>query len=1078
MKRMIICAVAVLGLALASGATDYIWQGGDGAFSDPAKWSPAGVPGNGDTAKFSSAADGTVTFAAPVNNSSLVASALNGNTLTLDLAGNAYTLTNRFYFEGTQPNSYLTVSNGFFTVPTNICDVKINQGVAPARLTFAHGATASLNSLYTWRSELNVEDGASLACDNEVKIGNDTPNSDSFLNVNGGSLTLNHNLWINGGNSSTSTLNVTGGSVVAKKYFSIGNGGGGTGWGVFNLSGGVLDTHYDVWLGNASSARAVANISGGLWVSRSAFEVAHGGGATSWLNMSGGEIWLASNKHFIVAHSGNGHMTTGTVSLTGGQITVTNSGSVFQIANASNGLGRVFVGGSGTLLARDIRVGNSRGARGECVVSGGWVRVVSALNVGAVAGADSAMRVDGGEVNANSVRVGDPAGSEGFLVLSNGQMWTEGKFYVGYAGTGTLHVAGGLLASSNDVAIGSGYPGYGAVLMTGGGILCSNSVKIGDWGGSGAFDMRGGSIWSANSVIIANGNGSTGTLVMTGGRIVTPQNVTIANNPLKGAWGTLVMSGGEIIASNSLTLANGAWTNWGKALVTGGSIEANTMTVGGNGWGEWVQSNGTVTVRSNLIAGNGASGTGTVALAGGELTVRTNLTAGVSGFGSLRVSGGTLTVSNSLNCADVLNSRGSLALAGGRVAAKGGTWGNKGLAQVEISGGTNAFSGTVTVGNYTQAVLQITGGSNSFPNLYVARNNAGSSASVTVSGGQTTVADYLDVGQAGPAVLEVAGGELTTKYLRLNPGTPVSPVPPQSEIRVTGGRLQVNNDCYMPDTASITGRLTLAGGVFAVPAVRQHHGKLHVLFDGGTVEALRSDSTFIRALDRLALTGNGLVADSAGFAIGTSLALPDADGEHGRLVKKGAGVFTLNADNSFTGPVVVEGGELALGAGGLITLAGGCEVDGGALLNLSARALDFTLPAGTVSRIDGELRLASGKTLTVASGATLSGTGTVGRVALESGATFARAAAAGGALMNVGVLVIPAGATINLTGYTAEELWPGIQIVSGGTLSVAQGGSVNVTLDGAASQAPVALRVSNGALTAFSYNPGTLIKLQ
>lgn len=419
---------------------------------------------------------------------------------------------------------------------------------------------------------------------------------------------------------------------------------------------------------------------------------------------------------------------------------------------------------------------------------------------------------------------------------------------------------------------------------------------------------------------------------------------------------------------------------------------------------------------------------------------------------------------------------GFLTLAGGYVSSKGGNWGNRGVAQVEISGGTNTFLGSVNVGVYTQGVLNISGGSNSFVGLYVARNNAGSSATMMVSGGQTYNNSYLDIGQAGPATLEVSGGELSTSYLRMNPGTPVDPVPPQSEIRVTGGRLQVNNDCYMPDTASITGKLTLAGGVFAAPAVRQHHGKLHVLFDGGTVEAIKSDSTFIRTLDWLALTGNGLVVDSAGFAIGTSLVLPDADGEHGRLVKMGAGTFTLYAANTFTGPVVVEGGELALSSSGLISLAGGCEIDDGALLNLSARTLDFTLPAGTASRIDGELRLASGKSLTVADGATLSGTGTVGRVVLESGATFARNAAAGGALMAAGELVIPAGAVINLIGYSAEELRQGITVVSGGSLSVAQGGVVAVALDGAA-QDYVGLSVSGGILRAYSYEPGTLIRV-
>jgi len=904
MCQVVCVAIVAFSEALSVGAADYTWQGGDGQFSDTAKWSPAGFPGAGDRANFSTAADGTVKWTASVSNNEMQVVQTAGNTLTLDLGGNTYTVTNRFYFDITKASSYAVVSNGFLTAPTNTCEVKVNQGVAPARLTFGSGATVTLDRFSTWRSDVNVQSGAVVTCNNECKIGDSTANTVSTLNINGGTLTNNSHLWINGGTVSTSVLNVASGNLLVKGYFSIGNVGSGTGWGIFNLSGGYLETQGQLWVGNASNTRAIANISGGKWVAKTQFELSHGGGATSWLNMNGGEISMPnSGQNFFIANCGNGHNTTGTLSMVGGRIAVTN-GSSIMIGNASNGLGRCYVGGTAEVYARDFRVGSYAFGRGECTVTGGLIQVINNLYVADVSSSVGWMRIDGGTVT------------------------------------------------------------------------------------------------NLANTYVANLSGSTGRMEL---------------------------------ASGSLT------------------------------------------VQGNLVLGNTATNSGTFAQSNGILTVKGTPYVGYNGAGSLTIAGGMAVFSNTMYCGYNAGSTGYLALAGGTVTGVGAEWGSHGMALVEISGGSNTF-GSVSVGVYTQGTLRVSGGSNTFANLQVARNNVGSSGAMTVSGGQTTVSGYFDVGQSGPGLFEMVGGELTTAYLRICPGTTTNPAPPLSEIRITGGRLRVLSDCYMPDTTSVTGRLTLAGGAFVATSLHQWWGKLHVVFDGGTLEATKSDPAFINNLDWWALTANGLVMDTAGFSDGTSLVLPDAAGVHGQFVKKGAGVFTLYATNTFTGPVVVKAGELALGSGGLITLAGGCQIDGGALLNLSARTLDFTVPTGSVSRVDGELRLAGGKTLTVANGATLSGTGVVGRVAFESGAALARNASAGAAVLQATQCAIPAGAVLALSGYTAEELRRGIVIVAGGTLSVAQSGSVVVTLNGVR-QPYVALRVSGGVLTAYSYTPGTLTKV-
>lgn len=885
------CAVAGL-LVMNAVAEDYVWQGGDGSFSDPLKWSISGVPGVADRVFFNTPdQDGTVTWAASVTNSEMTVGTVAGHTLSLNLGGNAYTLTNRFSFEADKAGSYVVVSNGFFTVPTNICEMKINSGVTPARLTFGEGAVASLYGLKTWRSEVNIGTGAVVTLNGDIRIGDAQANALSTLTVNGGCLTNNYWLWINtGGANSTSVLNLVSGSILAKNYFSISDQGNGSSWGIFNMSGGTLENQYAIWMGNSGGARAVMNMSGGRWLSKDNFELAHAGKTTAWLNMTGGEIVLpVASKNFFVANNvPNGHNTTGMLSVTGGRIAVTNTGSSLIIGNASNCLGQCTLGGTGEVVAANVLVANYPTSRGECLVTGGTMTISTSLLVGNAAAGDGRLRIGGGAVTGlNNITVGNAA-----------------------LATGTVEVAGGTLAVNNALSVGSPALSAGTLIQTGGCSVVKGLTYVGD-SGSGCLEVSGGELHLSNTVYFGSAAKGVGAFRQTGGTFVKG-----------GASYTYV----------------------------------------------------------------GYSGTGTF----------------------------------------------------------------------EVAGGTAIFS------NNTYSLS--------------CGYNAGSLGTLTSSGGKTTVAGYTDIGRAGLGLFEMKGGEWTTTFLRMNPGAPTTPMPPQSEIRMTGGRLVVGDAMYAPDTASITGRITLAGGVFAVKAFRQHWGKLHVLFDGGTIEVMASTPTFIRELDWYALTGNGLVVDTAGFNAGTALPLPDAEGEHGRFVKKGAGIFTLAAANTFTGPVVVEAGELALSSVGLVTLAGGCEVDGGALLNLSARSLDFTLPSGTVSRVDGELRLASGKTLTVTNGATLGGTGTVGRVTFVSGATLARSASSGDEVLHASECVIPAGATIALSGYTVEELWQGITVLSGGTLSVAQSGSVSVLLNGQR-QPSVALRVSGGTLTVQRVNPGTMVTL-
>lgn len=984
--------VAVLGLltVFRASAVDYTWQGGEGLFADPAKWSPEGVPAAGDRAKFSTAADGRVLLSESVANNEMQVVQTSGNTLTLDLGGNTYTLTNRFYFDGSKASSYVVVSNGFLTAPTNICEMKVNAGVAPARLTFGDGAAVTLDRLTYWRSAVDVLPGATLTVNNQCQVNDGQANGVTELNVLGGAVVCNNHLWVpnNGQVNATSILNIASGSLVAKNYFSIGDKNGPLSVGILNLSGGYLETWGQVWLGNSGGARGIANISGGRWNSRHQFEVGHREFCSAWLNMSGGEIEITSaNRNFAVANAGGTPAcVTGTVDITGGSITVTNVGGNFLIGYASNSLGRCVIGGDAYIHARSFKLGSTSFASGECLMTGGVVRSIDTVAIGDASTGQGRMWLTGGALtNLTSTYVGNNGGSSGELTIAGGSWWTSNSFAVGQNANST-----------------------GRVSMTGGSLYALYHNIGNSAGATGDFVLSNATLTAGLDLTV--GVSGTGTLLIANGTVPVGQVFSVGKN-LR-ASGRVTMTGGTLKGTNNMRI--GDWGGVGSLDLLGGSV----MTGAGG----------------NSSIGNGNGSTGRVTVAGGSLVCNLSLYVGNNGvntLGRLEIADGAVVVSNQLVLGNNAYSYG----------------------EAEVTGGT------LWVGDDIRMGVQ----SNTYGRM-------------TVSGGSVFVKDFIDLGSYGTGLLHVAGGELTAHVLRTTPyGVTNAPTP---EIRVSGGRLAVTNIFYFADAFDSKALLRLEGGTFSVPRLWRNRGYTTVLCDGGALEARRSESNFIDTnIQELWLTANGLCVDSAGFAIGTSRDLPDAAGERGRLVKRGAGTFTLNASATFTGPVVVEGGVLALGAGGLLTLAGGCEVAGGGLLNLSARSLDFALPAGTVSRVDGELRLAGGKTLTVADGATLGGTGVVGRVVFAGGATLERRADAGGALLQAGELTVPAGATLALAGFTLAELRQGVAVAAAGSFTVAGGGTVAVTLDGAPSALPVALRVSGGVLTAFAYDPGTLLRV-
>jgi len=226
-----------------------------------------------------------------------------------------------------------------------------------------------------------------------------------------------------------------------------------------------------------------------------------------------------------------------------------------------------------------------------------------------------------------------------------------------------------------------------------------------------------------------------------------------------------------------------------------------------------------------------------------------------------------------------------------------------------------------------------------------------------------------------------------------------------------------------------------------------------VVFDGGTLQSSAS-GTLVQALDDVRLTANGLVLDSAGYDVSVVPELKDATGEAGSVTKKGAGVLTLSGVRTATGPVSVLGGTLVASNGVIVT-------------------------AGT-SRIDGTLSLTPDNRLTIGTGATLSGTGTVTRLTLSDNAVYARAKADDAVTpLTVGAGAADGPLTIALTGYALKDLIASVQLISAPT-AFADLAKVTVTLNGQTNSRLIAKYVSVGGqqVLCASYSVGTMISVQ
>jgi len=580
----------------------------------------------------------------------------------------------------------------------------------------------------------------------------------------------------------------------------------------------------------------------------------------------------------------------------------------------------------------------------------------------------------------------------------------------------------------------------------------------------------------------------SGTLVKAGSGELTLGST----NNSSGFSGDVTVSAGRLHVGSDSAFSSGTLTLDGGILTNNGSSFNldNPIVLGSSGGGVFVSNASQTLTLSGTISGSGAlsktSGgnltlTGTNSFSGGlsvsganglTATDGSNLGAGAVTLNEstvLTLTGSAATINNAINLAGsaTISNANAITLAG--VISGTGSMTKTDAGILSLSA-TNTATGDVSV---SAGGLTISGG-----------NSIADTAAVSVSSGAT-----FTLGGGGETIgsLSGAGNVALTSY-RLTTGGNNSSSTFSGVIAGTGSGFTkagtgiftlTGNNTYTGSTTVSAGTLSLnrTGGAIAdASSVTVASGATILLYQDETLASLAGAGNINLSTFTLTAGGGNTSTTFSGVLSGS-----------GNLIKTGTGTLTLSGSNSYTGTTAVTAGVLSvagdanLGSSPLsitdselavtaaTTIDNSMVLTGAAVINNSSAATLDGVISGTGSLTKsgaGALRLSatnsytgatavSAGTLlvngdssasasaTVASGATLGGTGSLPGVTVASGASLSPGNSGAGSLTITDGLTIAAGGNLllDIAGATAGSQYDQLTItgavdISGASMSV------------------------------------------
>ncbi|TCT39276.1 autotransporter domain-containing protein [Martelella mediterranea] len=645
------------------------------------------------------------------------------------------------------------------------------------------------------------------------------------------------------------------------------------------------------------------------------------------LSLTGAAAYFNSNDYLVVGGEGSGLLELSA----GARAFSTNA---ITIGQASGSVGTVTISGAGSLLRTSSASGN-----GLRIGDEGTGRITVS---------------DGGKIESNLSVLGSEVGSSGTVELTGaGSEWNGyGDLYIGLSGRGDVSARDGAQIVSGSVSIGKNNTSVlnnAEVSGASSRWTVYNSVSIGGditgegTGGFGALSVRDGAEMTASNVLIGNVENSDGVI-----NVDNSSKLTVSAGLRSGVSGRgelAVTGGGKVAIDNAVVGVN--QTGDGAITVSGADSEltvTNGLTSGASGEGEVTISDGASLETKDTVIGQNAGSVGEMAVSSGaRWTNQATTTVGGSGQATLSVTDGAVATSSTTIIGQNASGEGSVTVGG--------------------AGSSFQLSGDMTIGQSGYGLLVIEDGGSVKGTRSVIGAGAGSVGIASIAGGTWTVNGDLIVADKGRGALTLSGGGTVSA----------------SSIRVAssqGSAGSLNIGAGSGATPSSAGTLDVAQISFGSGDGRLvfNHTDGDYLFEpqiNGPVEISVESGTTI-------LTADNNNSGSTRILAGAELRLGDG-GENGSL----NGDIELSSDGRLAFDRADE-----LDFRGTFSGSGTLIQDGQGAVRLSADSAEFSGPAQVNHGqllVDGDLRKTS---VSVASGALIGGSGTIGTTDVATGGIF------------------------------------------------------------------------------------------